>query len=88
MAERLKGKLLEEEPVADLIVGPDSYRDLPRLLAIADSGGTGGDTQCESHSSALDFFYLFSQCDFISRRDIRRYYACQSVARLNHRIRV
>mmetsp|Transcript_3118 Transcript_3118/g.6279 ORF Transcript_3118/g.6279 Transcript_3118/m.6279 type:complete len:579 (-) Transcript_3118:4548-6284(-) len=32
MAERLQNKLLEEN-VADLVVGPDAYRDLPRLLA-------------------------------------------------------
>lgn len=32
MAERLKEKLLEEEQMVDLIAGPDSYRDLPRLV--------------------------------------------------------
>jgi len=31
MAERLQNKLLEEN-VADLVVGPDAYRDLPKLL--------------------------------------------------------
>mmetsp|Transcript_20539 Transcript_20539/g.51064 ORF Transcript_20539/g.51064 Transcript_20539/m.51064 type:complete len:540 (-) Transcript_20539:64-1683(-) len=31
MAERLQNKLLEEN-VADLVVGPDAYRDLPQLL--------------------------------------------------------
>lgn len=31
MAERLQTKLLEEN-VADLVVGPDAYRDLPQLL--------------------------------------------------------
>jgi MiaB/RimO family radical SAM methylthiotransferase len=31
MAERLQEKLLQEN-VADLVVGPDAYRDLPRLL--------------------------------------------------------
>ena len=34
MAERLKNKLLDVEKVADLVVGPDAYRDLPRLLEI------------------------------------------------------
>jgi tRNA-2-methylthio-N6-dimethylallyladenosine synthase len=38
MAERLKTKLLEEEEVLDIIVGPDAYRDLPRLLEEAESG--------------------------------------------------
>ncbi|WP_412060807.1 tRNA (N6-isopentenyl adenosine(37)-C2)-methylthiotransferase MiaB [Rubrivirga sp. IMCC45206] len=33
MAERLRSKLLEQERLVDLVVGPDAYRDLPRLLA-------------------------------------------------------
>ena len=32
MAERLKEKLLDEEKMVDLVVGPDSYKDLPNLL--------------------------------------------------------
>jgi tRNA-2-methylthio-N6-dimethylallyladenosine synthase len=39
MAERLRHRLLEEEKLVDLVVGPDSYRDLPRLLE--QSGSTG-----------------------------------------------
>jgi len=38
MAERLKEQLLEEDKSVDLVVGPDSYRDLPNLLRIAGSG--------------------------------------------------
>jgi len=38
MAERLKDKLLEEERHIDLIVGPDGYRDLPKLLEQVESG--------------------------------------------------
>lgn len=38
MAERLKDKLLEEEKLIDIIVGPDAYRDLPKLLKVAESG--------------------------------------------------
>ncbi|KAF6256051.1 CDK5 regulatory subunit associated protein 1 [Scenedesmus sp. NREL 46B-D3] len=33
MAERLKAKLLDSQRLADLVVGPDAYRDLPRILA-------------------------------------------------------
>ena len=33
MAERLKNKLLEEEQLVDVVVGPDAYRSLPALLA-------------------------------------------------------
>ena len=32
MAERLKDRLLEEDKMVDLVVGPDSYKDLPNLL--------------------------------------------------------
>lgn len=38
MAERLKSKLLDEEKVVDLIVGPDAYRDLPKLMKTVESG--------------------------------------------------
>jgi tRNA-N(6)-(isopentenyl)adenosine-37 thiotransferase enzyme MiaB len=32
MAERVKHKLLKKNKLADVVVGPDAYRDLPRLL--------------------------------------------------------
>lgn len=38
MAERLKGKLLEEERLVDMVVGPDAYRTLPGLIEEAESG--------------------------------------------------
>lgn len=38
MAERLKMELLEREKLVDVIAGPDAYRDLPRLLTVADGG--------------------------------------------------
>ncbi len=41
MAERLKTKLLEEEQLVDMVVGPDAYRDLPRLVEQADGGQRG-----------------------------------------------
>ena len=39
MAERLRAKLLEEEQLVDVVVGPDAYRDLPRLLEEAEETG-------------------------------------------------
>ena len=33
MAERLQQQLLSKERSVDLVVGPDAYRDLPRLLS-------------------------------------------------------
>ena len=38
MAERLKSQLLEKEKLIDIVVGPDSYRDLPNLIASVESG--------------------------------------------------
>ena len=38
MAERLKTKLLEEEKIVDMVVGPDSYRDLPNLISEVEDG--------------------------------------------------
>jgi len=41
MAERLKAKLLEEETLVDLVVGPDAYRSLPALVREAETGQKG-----------------------------------------------
>lgn len=38
MAERLKSKLLEQEQLVDLVVGPDAYKDLPGLLEQVQGG--------------------------------------------------
>jgi tRNA-2-methylthio-N6-dimethylallyladenosine synthase len=38
MAERLKGKLLEEEKLVDIVIGPDAYRSLPSLIEEAEGG--------------------------------------------------
>ena len=43
MAERLKEQLIERGGV-DIVAGPDSYRDLPRLVREAESGGKGVNT--------------------------------------------
>lgn len=44
MAERLKDKLLEEEKIVDVVVGPDAYRDLPNLVNAAEDGRKGVNT--------------------------------------------
>lgn len=41
MAERLKESLLEQEKLVDIVLGPDAYRDLPRLVATAEDGDKG-----------------------------------------------
>lgn len=44
MAERIKDQLLEEEKLVDVVVGPDAYRDLPKLVAGAEDGQKGVNT--------------------------------------------
>tara|TARA_R110002020_G_scaffold373023_4_gene584454 strand:+ start:451 stop:1929 length:1479 start_codon:yes stop_codon:yes gene_type:complete len=44
MAERLKDKLLEEEKIVDIVVGPDAYRDLANLISNAEDGRKGVNT--------------------------------------------
>tara|TARA_R110000868_G_scaffold410693_5_gene699876 strand:- start:60755 stop:62071 length:1317 start_codon:yes stop_codon:yes gene_type:complete len=38
MAERIKDRIIDEERLVDIVVGPDAYRDIPRLLAEVDDG--------------------------------------------------
>jgi len=38
MAERIRDQIMEQEELVDLVVGPDAYRDLPKLLAEVDDG--------------------------------------------------
>jgi tRNA-2-methylthio-N6-dimethylallyladenosine synthase len=44
MAERLKDRLLVEEKLVDVVVGPDAYRDLPKLVMEAEEGLKGVNT--------------------------------------------
>ncbi|REL29081.1 tRNA (N6-isopentenyl adenosine(37)-C2)-methylthiotransferase MiaB [Rhodohalobacter sp. SW132] len=38
MAERVKDKIIDQEQLVDIVVGPDAYRDIPNLLAEVDDG--------------------------------------------------
>lgn len=38
MAERIREQIMEKEELVDLVVGPDAYRDLPKLLSDVDNG--------------------------------------------------
>ncbi|MGM0497792.1 MAG: tRNA (N6-isopentenyl adenosine(37)-C2)-methylthiotransferase MiaB, partial [Bacteroidota bacterium] len=44
MAERLKEKLIEKEKSVDLVIGPDSYRALPKLIETVGTGQKGINT--------------------------------------------
>lgn len=54
MAERLRHKLLESGKLADLVAGPDAYRDLPRLIDIVQGEGLGsaGDEEVQVQGGA------------------------------------
>ena len=55
MAERLREKLLEEEKVVDLVVGPDAYRDLPRLIeSVGDTGQSAVNVQLSKEETYAD----------------------------------
>ncbi len=41
MAERLRSRLVEEERLVDIVVGPDEYRKLPALVEAASEGERG-----------------------------------------------
>jgi len=38
MAERIKDRIIEQEHLVDIVVGPDAYRDIPRLLREVEDG--------------------------------------------------
>lgn len=48
MAQRLGPALLERVPKVDLVVGPDAYRSLPELIALATRGQRVSDTEFRS----------------------------------------
>lgn len=54
MAERLKTKLLEEEKIVDIVVGPDAYRDLPNLVAEAETGQKAVNVQLSKEETYAD----------------------------------
>ena len=38
MAERIKEKIIEQEQLVDIVVGPDAYRDIPGLIREVEDG--------------------------------------------------
>jgi tRNA-2-methylthio-N6-dimethylallyladenosine synthase len=62
MAERLKDQLLEEEPLVDLVAGPDAYRQLPALLSEVEQGRKGIDTVLSARETYSDIAPLCRSC--------------------------
>lgn len=54
MAERLKAKLLEEEKLVDMVIGPDAYRSLPTLIQEAVGGQKGVDVLLSREETYAD----------------------------------
>jgi tRNA-2-methylthio-N6-dimethylallyladenosine synthase len=44
MAERIREQIMEKEELVDLVVGPDAYRDLPKLLSDVEDGQKAANT--------------------------------------------
>lgn len=54
MAERLKTKLLDEEKLVDMVVGPDAYRDLPKLIDKVGEGSRAVNTLLSREETYAD----------------------------------
>jgi tRNA-2-methylthio-N6-dimethylallyladenosine synthase len=44
MAERMRKEIFEKEKIIDVLAGPDAYKDIPRLLGLAESGQKAANT--------------------------------------------
>lgn len=54
MAERIREKILEKDQLVDLVVGPDAYRDLPKLLQEVNSGQKAVNVQLSLEETYAD----------------------------------
>ena len=56
MAERIKEKLLEADRLADIVAGPDAYRDLPNLIdaVVGNPGGKAMNVQLSVEETYAD----------------------------------
>uniref|UniRef100_A0A8R1TNV9 CDK5RAP1-like protein n=1 Tax=Onchocerca volvulus TaxID=6282 RepID=A0A8R1TNV9_ONCVO len=70
MAERVRHNLLTSTENVDVVAGPDSYRDLPRLLAIARCGSMAINVQLSLEETYADIVPVrknkFSKTAFVS----------------------
>ncbi|XP_011299631.1 CDK5 regulatory subunit-associated protein 1 [Fopius arisanus] len=66
MAERLKTQILEKKKAVDLVAGPDSYRDLPRLLSIVENHETAINVQLSLEETYADITPVRLNPDSIS----------------------
>lgn len=66
MAERLKQKIVEIDQSVDLVAGPDSYKDLPRLLSLANDNQTAVNVQLSIDETYADIMPVRISPDAVS----------------------
>ncbi|XP_069099781.1 mitochondrial tRNA methylthiotransferase CDK5RAP1 [Pleurodeles waltl] len=66
MAERLKEEILDREKIVDVIAGPDAYRDLPRLLTVAESGQQAANVLLSMDETYMDIMPVHRTCNTTS----------------------
>lgn len=54
MAERVRHDLLADRKLVNIVAGPDSYRDLPRLVAVASGGSNAINVQLSLDETYAD----------------------------------
>ncbi|KAK6030193.1 radical SAM methylthiotransferase, MiaB/RimO family [Ostertagia ostertagi] len=54
MAERVRHGLLSKKGLVDVVAGPDAYRDLPRLIAVARAGSSAINVQLSVEETYAD----------------------------------
>jgi tRNA A37 methylthiotransferase MiaB len=66
MAERLKEKIIESDKMVDVVCGPDTYRDLPRLLEAVDYGQKGVNTLLSLEETYADISPVRIACNSVT----------------------
>lgn len=66
MAERLKHHLVEKEQSIDIVAGPDSYKDLPRLLSVSENNQTAVNVMLSQDETYADVIPVRINKDSIS----------------------
>ncbi|XP_065218104.1 CDK5RAP1-like protein isoform X2 [Planococcus citri] len=66
MAERLKERVLEKDRTVDIVAGPDSYKDLPRLLALSKSNQKAVNVQLSFDETYADVAPMRLNDDMVS----------------------
>ena len=66
MVEHLKEKIIESDKMVDVVCGPDTYRDLPRLLETVDYGKRGVNTFLSLEETYADISPVRIACNLVT----------------------